>query len=40
MNLTEIQQLTEDDVKKMAVEVGMPENGASSRRNELSLIHI
>lgn len=35
MNLTEIQQLTEDDVKKMAVEAGMPENGASSRRNEL-----
>lgn len=35
MNLTEIQQLTEDDVKKMAIEVGMPENGLSGRRNEL-----
>ena len=35
MNLTEIQQLTEDDVKKMAIEAGMPENGLSGRRNEL-----
>tara|TARA_B100001123_G_C15331584_1_gene1031393 strand:+ start:2850 stop:4127 length:1278 start_codon:yes stop_codon:yes gene_type:complete len=35
MNLTEIQQLTEEDVKKMAIEAGMPENGLSGRRNEL-----
>jgi len=35
MNLLEIQQLTEDDVKKMAIEVGMPENGFPGRRNEL-----
>ncbi|PZC46743.1 MAG: transcription termination factor Rho [Chloroflexi bacterium] len=35
MNLTEIQQLTEDDIKKMAIEVGMPESGLSGRRNEL-----
>ena len=35
MNLTEIQQLTEDDIKKMAIEGGMPESGLSGRRNEL-----
>ena len=35
MNLTEIQQLTEEDVKKMAIEAGMPESGLSGRRNEL-----
>ena len=35
MDLLELQRFTDDDLKRFAVEVGVPENGISSRRHDL-----
>ena len=35
MDLLELQRFTDDDLKKFAVELGVPENGISARRHDL-----